>query len=178
MLNGIGQGQVQVAENVVSDGGFAFVRNILDQDQRCCVRDNSVVSQSEGVVKQLGAANGRDDRVVAYQLFGQQLPVVLVVVDAEVAAELEVGQDPAVGRHRTDQFDAWIARRQPHQRRPAQVALDRLTVGQRHGYPPDGPAGGSDVATTLRPGSGGGGLVEGRTRQQRRSRGYEGLLVQ
>ena len=129
----------QLVGHVGQDDLGRFVLEIADQALRHVPVDDAFQGQDEGVVEQLGAAEQRDGRVVAHQLVGQQFPVLVVVVDAEVAAELEVGQDPLVGRHRIEHLDHLLRRRQPHHRRPVQIALDRLAVGHRHRDPPGRP---------------------------------------
>ena len=73
---------------VMFEVGHQFDRNV--------VRDDVGVSQNERIFHKLSSRYGRDDCVIVHQLLGQQVPVVCVVVDPEVAAQLLIGQDPPV----------------------------------------------------------------------------------
>ena len=67
---------------------------ILEVGDRNVVREDASVNQKEVICHKLSSCYGRNVFVIDHQLLGQQVPVLCVVVDSEIAAKLQVGQNP------------------------------------------------------------------------------------
>lgn len=99
--------------------------------------DLTCAGEVEGVVHDLRAVGDVDDLVGVGQLLAQKLPVVGVVVDAEVARLLQVEEDPGVGGGQAAEGGRGGARGQPGGGARL-VEVGGVLGGHRQGHPPRG----------------------------------------
>ena len=80
------------------DGSVVDVLDLLvvifEVGDRYVVRQDASVSQNEGICHKLSTCYGLNVCLIDHQLLGRQVPVFCVVVDSEITAELQVGQNP------------------------------------------------------------------------------------